>query len=109
MFFTYWLILCIYFTLGNAVPELFFKDFQDQVFEESQLFSIYSVELELYDRKVCLCTYDYFTLFLLFKPNSNLMEITIYSVYYTINGSVEMIIQLNSGLCSIPGHKLFFI
>jgi hypothetical protein len=24
--------------LGNAAPELFFEDFQDQAFEESQLF-----------------------------------------------------------------------
>jgi hypothetical protein len=52
------------------VPEPFFKDFQDQAFEESQflfadqqgsylehiapiiIFSIYSIELELHDRKV---------------------------------------------------------
>jgi hypothetical protein len=56
--------------LGNVVPEPFFKEFQDQAFEESQLFfsdqqasylehimpiffSIYSIELELHDRKVC--------------------------------------------------------
>jgi hypothetical protein len=43
--------------LGNAVSELFFEDFQDQAFEESKLFSIYSVELELHDRKVYLRTY----------------------------------------------------
>jgi hypothetical protein len=52
------------------VPEPFSKDFQDQAFEESQLFladqqgklpstcctyelSLYSVELELHDRNVC--------------------------------------------------------
>jgi hypothetical protein len=52
--------------------------------------------------------WTFFTLFSLFKPNFNLMELTIYSVYYTINGSVEMMIQLNSGLSgSIPDHKLF--
>jgi hypothetical protein len=52
---------------------------------------------------------NYFTLFSLFKPSFNLMELTIYSVYYTINGSVEMMIQLNSVVSgSIPGHKLFF-
>jgi hypothetical protein len=56
--------------IGNIAPEPFFEDFQDQAFEESQLFfavnkashlehfapivifSIYSVELELYGRKV---------------------------------------------------------
>jgi hypothetical protein len=75
MFVSYLLILCIYITLGNAIPELFFEDFQDQAFEESQLFlaikkvsylehiapmiifSIYSIELELHDRKVYLRTY----------------------------------------------------
>jgi hypothetical protein len=31
----YWLIAYVYFTLGNTVPEPFFKDFQDQAFEES--------------------------------------------------------------------------
>jgi hypothetical protein len=58
-----------YFVLGNVVPESFRDDFQDQAFEESQLFfvdqqgklpwtyctyeySLYSVELELHDRKV---------------------------------------------------------
>jgi hypothetical protein len=53
------------------VSESFFEDFQDQAFEESNfssrinkashlehfvlivIFSIYSVELELHDRKVC--------------------------------------------------------
>jgi hypothetical protein len=56
------------------VPEPFNEDFQDQAFEESQLFLRtskasylenfapivifnYSVELELHDRKVDLCTY----------------------------------------------------
>jgi hypothetical protein len=29
---------CVYFVLGNIVPEPFFEDFQDQAFEESQLF-----------------------------------------------------------------------
>jgi hypothetical protein len=66
----YRLIACIYFTVGNVVPEPLFEDIQDQVFEESQLFfadqlgksprtccnysyfSIYPVELELHDRKV---------------------------------------------------------
>jgi hypothetical protein len=56
--------------IGNIAPEPFFEDFQDQAFEESQLFfavnkashlehfapivifSIYSIELELYGRKV---------------------------------------------------------
>jgi hypothetical protein len=75
MFVSYLLILCIYITLGNAIPEPFFEDFQDQAFEESQLFlaikkasylehiapmiifSIYSIELELHDRKVYLRTY----------------------------------------------------
>jgi hypothetical protein len=64
------LIACVYFTVGNVVPEPLFEDLQDQGFEESQLFfvdqqgkslehvapiinfSIYSVELELHDRKV---------------------------------------------------------
>jgi hypothetical protein len=32
--------LCIYLTLGNEVPKPFFKDFQDQAFEESQLFFV---------------------------------------------------------------------
>jgi hypothetical protein len=32
------LIACVCFTIGNVVPELFFEDFQDQAFEESQLF-----------------------------------------------------------------------
>jgi hypothetical protein len=52
------------------VPEPFLEDFQDQALEESQLFfadqqgklpwtyytyeySLYSIELELHDRKVC--------------------------------------------------------
>jgi hypothetical protein len=34
----YWLIACVYFTIGNVVPEPLFEDLQDQVFEESQLF-----------------------------------------------------------------------
>jgi hypothetical protein len=64
------LIACVYFTIGNIVPEPLFEDLQDHVFEESQLFftdqqachlehlapkvnfSIYYVELELHDRKV---------------------------------------------------------
>jgi hypothetical protein len=29
---------CLYFMLGNAAPELFFEDFQDQAFEETKLF-----------------------------------------------------------------------
>jgi hypothetical protein len=29
---------CVYFVLGNAAPEPFFEDFQDQAFEETQLF-----------------------------------------------------------------------
>jgi hypothetical protein len=71
------LIDYVYFMLGNVVPEPFFEDFQDQAFDESQLFfvdqqdklpwtyytygySLYSVELELHDRKVysahiCYC------------------------------------------------------
>jgi hypothetical protein len=28
----------VYFMLGNAAPKPFFEDFQDQAFEESQLF-----------------------------------------------------------------------
>jgi hypothetical protein len=32
------LIACVYFTVGNVVPEPVFEDLQDQVFEESQLF-----------------------------------------------------------------------
>jgi hypothetical protein len=32
------LIDCVCFTLGNIVPEPFSEDFQDQAFEESQLF-----------------------------------------------------------------------
>jgi hypothetical protein len=56
------------------VPEPFSEDFLDQAFEESQLFFadqqgklpltcctyeyfLYSVELELHDRKSILCTY----------------------------------------------------
>jgi hypothetical protein len=55
--------------IGDAVSGPFFEDFQDQAFEESQLFfvdqqgklpwtyctyeySLYSLELELHDRKV---------------------------------------------------------
>jgi hypothetical protein len=34
----YGLIACIYFTVGNVVPELFFEDFQDQAFEETPFF-----------------------------------------------------------------------
>jgi hypothetical protein len=30
--------LCVYFTLGNAIPEPFFEELQDQAFENSQLF-----------------------------------------------------------------------
>ncbi len=32
------MIVCIYFTVGNVVPELLFEDIQDRAFEESQLF-----------------------------------------------------------------------
>jgi hypothetical protein len=32
------LIACVCFALGNTMPELFFEDFQDQAFEESQFF-----------------------------------------------------------------------
>jgi hypothetical protein len=32
------LIACVCFTIGNVVPEPIFEDFQDQAFEESQLF-----------------------------------------------------------------------
>jgi hypothetical protein len=32
------LIACVYFTVGNVVPEPFFEDFQDQAFEESPFF-----------------------------------------------------------------------
>jgi hypothetical protein len=56
--------------IGDTVPELFFEDFQDQAFEESQFFFaeqqgkcpcpfcahyflIYSVEIELHDRSKC--------------------------------------------------------
>jgi hypothetical protein len=66
----YLLIACVYFTVGNVVSEPLFEDLQDQVFKESQLFfmvnkeshlehvapivnfSMYSIELELQDRKV---------------------------------------------------------
>jgi hypothetical protein len=58
------------FVLGNVVPKPFSEDLQDQAFEESQLFFmdqqgklpwtcctyeylLYSIELELHDRKVC--------------------------------------------------------
>jgi hypothetical protein len=34
----YWLIVWVYFTVGNVVPEPLFEDLQDQAFEESQLF-----------------------------------------------------------------------
>jgi hypothetical protein len=34
----YLLIVCVYFVLGNTVPEPFFEDFQDQAFEEFQFF-----------------------------------------------------------------------
>jgi hypothetical protein len=57
--------------IGNIVPKPFFEEFQDHAFKESQLFftnqqghlehfapivifSIYSIELELHDRKVCV-------------------------------------------------------
>jgi hypothetical protein len=33
----YYLIACVCFLIGNAVPGPFFEDFQDQAFEESQL------------------------------------------------------------------------
>jgi hypothetical protein len=36
----YFLTTYVCFTLGNAVPESFFKDFQDQAFEESQFFLV---------------------------------------------------------------------
>jgi hypothetical protein len=57
--------------IGNIVREPSFEDFQNQTFEESQLFfadqqgkspgtcctysnfSLYSIELEMHDRKVC--------------------------------------------------------
>jgi hypothetical protein len=29
---------CVYFVLGNIAPVPFFEDFQDQAFEETQLF-----------------------------------------------------------------------
>jgi hypothetical protein len=29
---------CVYFTVGNIVPEPLFEDLEDQAFEESQLF-----------------------------------------------------------------------
>jgi hypothetical protein len=32
------MIVCIYFTVGNVVPEPLFEDIQDQAFEEPQLF-----------------------------------------------------------------------
>jgi hypothetical protein len=32
------LIACVRFTIGNTVSGPFFEDFQDQAFEESQLF-----------------------------------------------------------------------
>jgi hypothetical protein len=32
------LIDCVYFALDNVVPELFSENFQDQAFEEFQLF-----------------------------------------------------------------------
>jgi hypothetical protein len=32
------LIACVCFMLGNAVPEPFFEDFQDQAFEEPPFF-----------------------------------------------------------------------
>jgi hypothetical protein len=32
------LIACVRFMIGNIVPGLFFEDFQDQAFEEFQLF-----------------------------------------------------------------------
>jgi hypothetical protein len=52
----------------------------------------------------------YFIFIVYYTTNSNLMELTIYSIYYTINGSVEMMIQLNSVVSgSILGHKLFFV
>jgi hypothetical protein len=34
----YRLIACVCFALGNTMAELFFEDFQDQAFEESQFF-----------------------------------------------------------------------
>jgi hypothetical protein len=59
--------------IGNIIPEPFFEDFQDQAFKDYNskiliinkashlehfapivIFSIYSVELELHDRKVCV-------------------------------------------------------
>jgi hypothetical protein len=39
MFVTFYgLIAFVCFMIGNIAPELFFEDFQDQAFEESQLF-----------------------------------------------------------------------
>jgi hypothetical protein len=34
----YYLITCVYFMLGNTIPEPFFEDIQDQAFEESHFF-----------------------------------------------------------------------
>jgi hypothetical protein len=34
----YGLIACVYFTVGNVVPEPLFEDLQGQVFGESELF-----------------------------------------------------------------------
>jgi hypothetical protein len=34
----YSLIACVYFMVGNVVPEPFFEDFQDQAFEDSLSF-----------------------------------------------------------------------
>jgi hypothetical protein len=34
------LIVCIYFTVENVVPEPLIEDIQDQSFEESQLFFV---------------------------------------------------------------------
>jgi hypothetical protein len=34
------LIACVCFAIGKLVPEPIFEDFQDQAFEESQLFFV---------------------------------------------------------------------
>jgi hypothetical protein len=61
--------------LGHVVPKLFSEDFQDQALEETHpfftyqqgklpwtcwtyVYSLYSVELDLHDRKVC-CEHQY--------------------------------------------------
>jgi hypothetical protein len=66
----YWLIACVCFTMGNIVPEPFFEDFQDQAFEESQLFFADQQGKSPWT----FCTYSYFFLCLFYRIRTTWYE-----------------------------------